>query len=292
MWEIPKRDPIAKSPVSVLLLGNANGMLATTVEGLRKKLAQPLGEPEFFWIGGESTELPSEVPVTRIAVDSATGLGPAIQAAVAQSRHPILLMVPADWPIDENAITEFLRLIDTMDLVVGARVTRPIPWWRRTLDWVQIWSAWLLLGLEFEPRKTWFGSLGWRRRKAARWFFSLYFEDPESPLRMVRREILRQVPLQSKGSFVLVEMLAKTNHLEALLAETPVAWSTRLALEGWETDWAADARKLFTQPEFAANRLYPEVPIPPQNPMAEAVATSTESEAVSPTISPSVPSIP
>ena len=117
---------------------------------------------------------------------------------------------------------------------------------------------------------------------------------------------MQRFPLQAKGSFVLVEMLAKTNHLEALLAETPTPWSGGLALEGFEDGWANDCRRVFTHPVFSAQPLYADAPIPPQQPPTEPVAEpgtsessrtepvdgkSGASEATTPTISPTTPSL-
>ena len=46
--------------------------------------------------------------------------------------------------------------------------------------------------------------------------------------RLARREIFQHIPLQSKGSFAQIEMLAKANHLTCLIADEPVTWTPPL----------------------------------------------------------------
>jgi hypothetical protein len=66
------------------------------------------------------------------------------------------------------------------------------------------------------------GWLGWKRhlgRLLVRVFFGVRNQDVGCPFRLIRREIFARMPIQSKGTFVRAELLAKANFLGCLLGE-------------------------------------------------------------------------
>jgi hypothetical protein len=186
--------------------------------------------------------------VVGIATDA--GLGTALKEAVARAQFPLLALATADAQFLPDELTKLLAVIDHADLVVGCRSARPIPWWRRFLDRVIGLGARVLMGIPLPPRLCWLGTTGWQRRWVARWLFGLHLHDPECALRLFRREILTRIPLQSKGSFVLVETLAKANHLEYLMTEEAVAWAPPNAAPPENVSWGAEAWRLFRFPDF------------------------------------------
>jgi hypothetical protein len=101
------------------------------------------------------------------------------------------------------------------------------------------------------------GWLGWRRHAAGllvRWLFGVRYRDAASPFRLLRREILARIPLQSDGPFVHVEIVAKTNFLGHVLGEEvplqvpPEPRSPPVGGSGREL--LAEALRLFRHPDF------------------------------------------
>jgi hypothetical protein len=58
------------------------------------------------------------------------------------------------------------------------------------------------------------------------------------------------MPIQSRGSFFPVEMLAKANHMMCLLAEEPVTWTRPALPESDAISFSQDAWLIFREPEF------------------------------------------
>ena len=102
-------------------------------------------------------------------------------------------------------------------------------------------------------------------RWVARWAFGIRLRDPESAFRLVRRDAVIRIMLQSRGPFALVEQLAKANHLELIMTEEPVAWSPRTASPAESVPFAREARALFRRPDFGPPELHipPPAPLPP-----------------------------
>lgn len=201
---------------------------------------------------GEAAESP------RIfGYEPAQGLVTALRQAIAASQYPVIVMSTWDGQYQAADVRGLLASLDVADVVVGYRAGQPVPLWRRLLDRLLGLATRIVLGSPREPRRAWLGRLGRRRRWLARWAFGLRLTDPECPFRAYRREVLLRIPLQSRGSFVHVELLAKSNHMECLLAEEPVRWSppTQPSLEA--DTFSEDARLLFRQPDFGASEIEP-----------------------------------
>lgn len=107
--------------------------------------------------------------------------------------------------------------------------------------------------------ERWPGWLGWKRHAgylAARVLFGVRQHDPGCPFRLMRRDILARIPLQSDGSFVHVELLAKANYLGLMMGEEialEVGHYPPLDAEMKREEFhqlLADARRLIRHPEF------------------------------------------
>jgi hypothetical protein len=125
-----------------------------------------------------------------------------------------------------------LEVIDQVDIVCGYRQGRP---WLSTQ-----WRGWLAF-------------LG----------FGLWLKDAGCPVRLYRKSIFPRIPIQSKGRFADVEILAKANFLNCLLTEVEISWqpAERPIPRG---PVFGDALRVFTRPDFG----------PPQLPAAEPAASS------------------
>ena len=99
---------------------------------------------------------------------------------------------------------------------------------------------------------SWPGVAGWGRRWLARWLFGVRVQDPECPYRLYRREVLERLPIQCDSSLAQIEILAKVNHLERIMAEVPVSWipSRNPTLDPVEKAAAMEWRRLFFEPDF------------------------------------------
>ena len=80
--------------------------------------------------------------------------------------------------------------------------------------------------------------------------------DVPSAFKLFRRTILDRIPIQSNGSFVHAEILAKANFLGCLMAEVPIGrlgGSFRGVPEPALSNEAADRRLVFRNPTFGAS---------------------------------------
>ena len=73
------------------------------------------------------------------------------------------------------------------------------------------------------PLPGWVGWNGHAAQMLARVFFAVRNRDVLCPYRLTRREIFARIPLQSDGTFVHVEILAKANFLGCMMDEIVLA---------------------------------------------------------------------
>jgi hypothetical protein len=255
------RPPIAQAPVSAILL--VSGSTSDAVESVAawqaflatldrpfELLLVPIVEPE-----------PSPVlaDMRQIPYDAERGIGPALQAAIEAVQHPLVALATADHQYRPDDLKALLAVIDKVDLAIGCRSMGPRAWWRRALAAVGRAIGWLLIGLPLHAQPCIPGGTLWRRRWVARWAFGLRLVDPESVFRLMRRDAVRRIILQSRGWFALVEQLAKANHLEFILSEEPIAWAPPAAVPPEPAPFGQEARALFCHADFGP----PELHVPP-----------------------------
>jgi hypothetical protein len=257
----PKADLVSpQTPISVVL--QAQALSTDTESALRswQKHLDRMGRAhEILLLQETRTEVvPAPAPGARvIAYDRGIGPREAMVEAIRSARYPLLAFCPCDLqylPDDLDRMLKVMEYCDEQsrqpDLVVGYRVGLPVPLRRVLFDMVFGMLSWVVIGAKLMPTECWLGWEGWRRRLLARWVFGLRVADPECPFRLFRRESwLQRLPIQSRGSFAQIEMLAKANHLGCLIAEQAVTW-TPPASAPEATSFAEDAWQVFHRPEF------------------------------------------
>ncbi len=221
--------------------------------------------------------------------DKPQGEGASLRTGLARARHPLLFYAPCEPRYRPGYLNRLLveplampeggeprPVIDTVHLTTGyhAGVPTPLPWR----------IAWLLFRfvcrvLFNAAPQTPPGWLGWDR--ICSWFvcrivFGIRNRDVTCPVRLLRREILQRMPLQSDGCFVHAEILAKANFLTLLLSEdlplgdreanaehrpegTPPPSRSEPARQMWRDGW-----RVFWSPEFG-----PVQPPPSCEPVAQ-----------------------
>lgn len=179
----------------------------------------------------------------------AEGDGNALRAGLPMAQHPLLLYAPLDRQYQPQELDRLLAAIHGVHLVCGVRLRGPIPGWVVGWDLVKGLLARVLLGYHPRPRETWLDWAGWKKRWLARWIYGLRLRDVECTFRLFRREVFQQFPLQARGSFVHLEILAKANHLVQLMEEVPVSWMPPLQPPE-DPLFSLDASLVFRHPEF------------------------------------------
>lgn len=262
MSEPNEKPAIAGAPISVLLFAHAlSTETADALTGWRQYLDGLRREYEIFLVQETRPELaPSEDPAegpkpTRLfTYERAIGFRDALNDAISAAQYPLIVFCPADRQYRPSDLAGMLGVIDKVDLVAGFRTGGQAPPWRVMLDTLLGLLSRVLIGVPLEPRACWLGSEGWGRRWLARSIFGVHTSDPECPFRLARREIFARLPLQSGGSFVQVEMLAKANFLSCYFAEEPVAWTPPVEVHEDGIPFGHDARLVFRNPEFSTSQ--------------------------------------
>ena len=230
-------------------------------------IAEPLGEPEATLgqfvadfpvepgiaqiIYPHTIESPSLPGLTVVAREPGEPLGPWLSQALVKSDSARVLIVAGLLPTAET-VKAMAEKLDLAHLVLAPRPQKPFGVLGLGLHGV--WGFFcrfaLALGPAAEPR--WPGMGGWCRRFAAHWVFGVPGNDPETPVRMLRGEMVQALNLQSAGGFAWVEMGAKCTFLGALIEELPTPKTSSgqnlPALSG--PNWWRDFRALASNPSF------------------------------------------
>lgn len=211
LWE---RSPIAEAALSVVVLG------ATSSEALGATLQPILAGHEVLVPivpGQEETLRPRSpsVPSFQFVPDEsvAEGVGSALRVGLQAAKNPLVLTLPVGY--DAGQLPLFLKEIDQVDIVAGVRKSKVAGWKRR-----QFFSK-------------------------AYQLFGIWMQDPECGMKLYRREIFDRLPIQSKGSFAQIEILAKANFQSRLLTEVeidgPATEDTSVGNDFW---------KVLNRPDF------------------------------------------
>jgi len=150
------------------------------------------------------------------------GRGRAMAEVLSRTGRPLVLVTDAveDWT--DAHLAPLLEAIDRADHVVGRREVGPMT------------AAWR-----------------WLRKWPRIWLYAVPVHDPNSPVRLHRREALAAIPLQAESDFLDLEILAKATFLGQLIDEVPVP---PLAGDDEGRNGALrrhDAAELFRHPVFA-----------------------------------------
>jgi glycosyltransferase involved in cell wall biosynthesis len=230
--EHPTLPPIAGEPISAILIADNEGANLETVVSSWVTFFNGLGrEYEILLVDDGSSDDTVKLltaikdrhgRVMVIRHETRQGEGVSLKSGLAVARYPLLFYSvcdPAYRPADFKAL---LAEIDKVHLISGYRGGHPVPAIARFFGFACAMCSYVVLGSS-EPRlPAW---LGWKRhvgRLLVRIFFAVRYQDVGCPYRLIRREIFARMPLQSKGTFVHAEILAKANFLGCLLGEEVV----------------------------------------------------------------------
>jgi glycosyltransferase involved in cell wall biosynthesis len=244
MPEPPKLKPIASEPLSVVLLAhNPGGPLESIVGAWSASLDKHGRDYELLLVddgssdgsGERAVQLTERYPRLKVLHhETQQGEGAALRTAIAASRHPLFFYTLCDPRFKPADLEQLLtrrpdsknpRLeIDQVHLMSAIRAGQPVPLPLRFVGLCGRILCRVVLCHWPEPLPGW---LGWRASLwglAVRAMFGVRYRDASCPFRLIRREIFARLPLQSDGSFVHVELVAKANFLGHVLGgEMPLA---------------------------------------------------------------------
>ena len=261
MDEPPARTPIRNSPVTIVLLAaEPVSNPEPYISGWRRFVDQAATGSQLIVIDDDPASTFADARCRVVRHTQKLGLGGCLQSGLWLAETPLLLVAELDSGYEPSEARTLFEQIDHADLVAASRRSGPVPAIIRGIDLARGILSRLFLGYMPEARTAWPGWAGSGRRWFARHLFGVPLADPEGRMFLARREAVRDVPAQSRGRFAWVEMLAKLNHMECLLAEATIPWKARPEKA---SDFWRDASRLFRDPDFG-----PTPPLPPLSPVA------------------------
>lgn len=236
-------DPIRSAPVTIVLPSASREDVAAWATYLAQC---PAGSQILAVVDAPLTEVPPQVRVVQHT--QPLGIGGCLQTAIWLLETPLVLLVGGGECRPRHAKAMFEE-IDNVDLVAACRDIGPPPPPVMIWDLTRMLMARIFLGYFPEPRIGWPGWGDWPRRWTARRLFGVPLHDPCGGLILARSELIRRMPIQSRGSFAWVEIAAKANHLGKLMCEVKAEREPeRSPLP--PDPFASDAWRLFHQPDF------------------------------------------
>jgi glycosyltransferase involved in cell wall biosynthesis len=262
MFDLTERSPIATAAISVVLpvLDGAD-TIADSIAGWNAVLKSLKRDYEILLVddgngenvSGKMSELIQADPAIRVLRhDSPRGVGAALQTGIDAAQHPLLCTCSADGQYEPKELPRLLDKIDQVDLVCGIRMYQVPPQWYRVTSWFYRLFCAAVLGITLEPRKSWLGWSGAGRRFLARWVFGVRLEDVDCAFRLFRRELFQRIPIQSKGAFAGIEILAKANFVNGFMFEVPVSYRPALTRRD-KIRWR-EIQRLLNNPDFGPVR--------------------------------------
>ncbi|MDX2038471.1 MAG: hypothetical protein SFX72_17630 [Isosphaeraceae bacterium] len=193
---LARREPMTGAGVSVVIVSREADHVAGNVGRGLARLIEDRGRA-------------AEWRIATLGVD----FGSSLSEAIAEARHPLLIVTTARSPWSGAHLDPLLDSIDRHDHVVGVRQMSFV---RRALRHVLETPLAIL--------------------------FACRLYDPHSPCRIHRREKLAEIVFQSKGAFLDWEWVAKANHLVHLIqpVDLPFLESEPMPPTSWidfETVW-------------------------------------------------------
>jgi len=264
MPEIPKLQPMATQPMSVVLLAhNAESHLEAVVADWVTFLNGLDRDYELLVIDDGSTDRTAALAESlggqfqRLRVlrhASHQGEGAALRTAFAAARFPLLAYAPCDPRYQPSDLTRLMKHIDEVHLISGYRAGRLVPLFWRAVGAVCRMTSRLVFSHSLTPLPGWLGWKGHLGQWLSRALFGVRNRDVLCPFRLLRRDILARIPIQSDGPFAHVEVLAKANFLGLILGEEvplgdrqrPVPAEPR----GQLGQYVREANRLMSHPDF------------------------------------------
>ena len=150
--------------------------------------------------------LAQEIPLLKLVEHYPNrGYGAALKAGFAAASNELIAFIPADGQFLFSEIDRFLERIPTADIVCGYRVNRQDNPIRRLNGW------------------------GWNA--LVRLLFGCPCRDVDCGFKLLRREVVEQVPMPSDGAMIDTELLAGARARGFRIAEVPVTHLPRVAGE-------------------------------------------------------------
>ena len=278
MPAFPKLPPVAAEPISVVLLArNDASHVESVLAGWVAFLDARGKDYEILVVDDGSTdeiaqkaEAVGSKRVQFLRHESPRGEGAALRTGLQAARHPLLcytLCKPEyrpqdlgkmldrqffgeDSPPPETAPKEPDREIDHVHLISGYRAGTKVPAVFRAVGWV--WRIFCRVVFSYAPTPLpgWLGlrrHLGWFLTRV---FFGLRYHDVLCPFRLLRRDIMPRIVIQSDGPFAHAELLAKANFLGCVMGEEHALDVAPGPYRGdfWRL-WK-EARRVFDHPDF------------------------------------------
>jgi glycosyltransferase involved in cell wall biosynthesis len=247
MPQTPSLPPIAKEPLSVVLLAHNNAADVEAVLAAWVAFLDGLGRDyELLFVDDGSSdgtanraeEVGQRAPRLRVLRrEEHGGEGAALRTGVAAANRPLLFYTlcdpqyrPADLgrlldkrsgivPSAGSASPPSELELDHVHLMSGYRAGVPVPAWLRVVGWLWRAFCWLVFSYPARPLPGWLGWNGHAERLLVRALFAVRYQDVSCPFRLLRREALRRIPIQSDGPFAHIEVLAKANFLGHVMGE-------------------------------------------------------------------------
>jgi glycosyltransferase involved in cell wall biosynthesis len=198
--------------------------------------------------------------VTLLRHPARQGEGAALRMGLTAAHYPLVCYVRCDPRYQPADLRKMLTQIDKVHLIGACRAGQPVPLFWRVIGTIRRLLGRIVLSHASEPLPGW---LGWKRHAGgllARVVFGVRNPDVGCPYRLLRREILARMPVQSNGPFAHVELLAKATFLGRYLGEdVPIGDRTRPFVfqerDEQRDGVFADAWRLFQRPKFGPPRL-------------------------------------
>jgi glycosyltransferase involved in cell wall biosynthesis len=242
MSELFDRPPIAGAPISIVLPAfNVEAVVTDVVRAWLIYLGTLNRDCEIILVNDGSSDRTQQLAEQLATADprlvvlahpAPGGIGAALRTGLAAARHPLVgyaACSPAYEPADLSRLLEFM---DQVDLASGMREwegPKPPASWRQ-----------------------------WAARGLVHWIFGVRLKDPDCPFKLFRRSIFSRIPIQSDGSFVHAEILAKANFLGCLIAEAPIRYRPQAEPQGGHVEprpERAEALQVFRSPDFGPAEL-------------------------------------
>ncbi|MEA2221837.1 MAG: hypothetical protein QOH83_213 [Solirubrobacteraceae bacterium] len=143
--------------------------------------------------------------VRLVVHPSNRGYGGAVRSGLRAARMPWVLLTDADLQFDLRELESFVPLANDADLIAGWRIARQDPPHRRLNA-----AAW-----------------NWLMHKR----FDVPVRDIDCAFKLVRRDLLEEIPLTSSGAMISTELLVRAVGAGAVIREVGVRHLPRVAGE-------------------------------------------------------------
>ena len=261
MPEFPKLPLISHEPISIVLLAVDPEMdnEATAAEWLIFADRRG-GDDEVILVDDWCHAASMTHPRLRVLLhDVPRGVGASLRTGLAAARRPLIFYTLCDPRYRPAILENFLarkmpesedREIDHMQLLSGYRAGVPMPRLLRAVGWVWRMTLRIVFSIPIAPLPGW---LGWRRHLsalAARTFLGVRHGDVACPAKLLRRDILPRIPIQSDGPMAHAELIAKANFLGCILGEEVPLAIVPGPYNGDAKAIYREAKRVFDKPDF------------------------------------------